>query len=121
MQEEQVIFAQGFEYGWHHSVVHAGTFAAQMSSFHELGDRRFEMCSPAWLSLYFALLAISTKLVDEPRQLHLGWTEEQSAAHASVWFQCSISCLYRYNFLQNYDFFTLQAIALLVLSGRDAG
>lgn len=36
-------------------------------------------------------------------------------------FMCSIACLYRHNFLQLHDFSCLQAIAVLVLSGRDAG
>ena len=36
-------------------------------------------------------------------------------------FQCAIACLYRHNFLQNHDLACLQAIAILVLSGRDAG
>ncbi|ORY85954.1 hypothetical protein BCR35DRAFT_302554 [Leucosporidium creatinivorum] len=121
LAEEEVVFGQGFDFGWHHSVVHAGTFSAQLAAFRELGEERFERCSPAWLSLYFALLAVSTKLVDSTQQEHLGWTEEQAAINASTWFQASISCLYRHNYLQNYDFFTLQAIALLVLSGRDAG
>lgn len=102
-------------------MVHAGTFTAQLAAFRELGEERFEKCSPAWLSLYFSLLAVSTKLVSSAQQDDLGWTEEQAAINASTWFQASISCLYRHNFLQNYDFFTLQAIALLVLSGRDAG
>lgn len=104
-----------------HSVVHAPTFYQQLAAFRELGDDRFERGSLAWLSLYFALLAVSAKLVQPEQQDKMGWSEAETSANASRWFSCSIACLYRFNFLQCHEFSCLQAIALLVLSGRDAG
>ncbi|GAA5872501.1 hypothetical protein JCM1840_006079 [Sporobolomyces johnsonii] len=120
--EEDVVFRQGLErYGWHHSVIHPPAFFAQLAAFRDLGHERFERCSLGWLSSYFALLAVSTKLVGPAEQADLGWSEEETSRAASRWFQCAIACLYRQNFLQCHDFACLQAIALLVLSGRDAG
>ncbi|GJN93826.1 hypothetical protein Rhopal_006884-T1 [Rhodotorula paludigena] len=121
-EQEDTIFRQGLErFGFHHSVVHAPTFYQQLAAFRELGDDRFERSSLAWLSLYFALLAVSAKLVEPEQQDEMGWSEAETSANASRWFSCSIACLYRFNFLQCHDFSCLQAIALLVLSGRDAG
>ncbi|BGP73568.1 Zn(2)-C6 fungal-type domain-containing protein [Rhodotorula toruloides] len=120
--QEDIVFRQGLErYGFHHAVVHAPTFWSQLAAFRNLGDDRFERASLAWLSLYFALLAVSAKLVDREQQDAMGWTEAETSGAASRWFMCSIACLYRHNFLQLHDFSCLQAIAVLVLSGRDAG
>ncbi|GAA5933482.1 hypothetical protein JCM1841_001328 [Sporobolomyces salmonicolor] len=120
--EEDVVFRQGLErYGWHHSVIHSPFFFAQLAAFRDLGYERFERCSLGWLSSYFALLAVSTKLVGPAEQAELGWSEEETSRAACRWFQCAIACLYRQNFLQCHEFACLQAIALLVLSGRDAG
>ncbi|KAM0786143.1 hypothetical protein ACM66B_006951 [Microbotryomycetes sp. NB124-2] len=119
--EEEVILNRGRAFSWHHSVVHGPTWSQQVHEFWELGESRFERASPAWLSLYFAMLATSTKLLDEEEQLALGWSEAQTSAIACKYFDCSVSCLYRQNFLATYDFFTLQAIALLVIAGRDTG
>ncbi|KAK4048405.1 hypothetical protein OIV83_004751 [Microbotryomycetes sp. JL201] len=119
--EEEVILNRGRAFSWHHSVIHMPTWSQQVHDFWELGEARFERASAAWLSLYFAVLAISTKLLDEEEQLALGWSEAQTSATACKFFDCSVSCLYRQNFLANYDFFTLQAIALLVIGGRDTG
>ncbi|KAL7341204.1 Proteophosphoglycan ppg4 [Rhodotorula toruloides] len=120
--QEDIVFHQGLErYGFHHAVVHAPTFWSHLAAFRNLGDDRFERASLAWLSLYFALLAVSAKLVDREQQDAMGWTEAETSGAASRWFTCSIACLYRHNFLQLHDFSCLQAIAVLVLSGRDAG
>ncbi|KAK4052327.1 hypothetical protein OIO90_004408 [Microbotryomycetes sp. JL221] len=149
--EEEVILSRGAHFGWHHSVVHAPMFARQLQEFWDLGEDRFERASSAWLSLYFAMLAVSTKLLDEEEQLALGWSEgtfsgrhdtdgvvadflsqwmaEQTAETATKYFDCCVSCLYRQNFLASYDsgvdalppVFALQAIALLVIGGRDTG
>lgn len=104
-----------------HSVVHSPTFKAQLSASWSLGDRRFDACSPSWLALYFALLAVSTKLMSDADRTPISWTEGTTSARATQWFDCAIACLYRANFLQNHDLHALQAIALLALSGRDAG
>ncbi|KPV71969.1 uncharacterized protein RHOBADRAFT_56112 [Rhodotorula graminis WP1] len=120
--QEDVIFSQGLQvYGFHHAVVHAPTFYAQLAAFRDLGESRFESGSLAWMSMYFALAAVSTKLVEVEQQEDLGWTEAETSAAASRFFLCSVACLYRHNFLQHQDLSCLQAIALLVLSGRDAG
>ncbi|GAA6060817.1 hypothetical protein JCM10212_000590 [Sporobolomyces blumeae] len=120
--EEDVIFRQGLDrYGWHHSVIHPPTFYGQLAAFRELGMDRFDRASLAWMSSYFALLAISTKLLGPSEQDELEWTEEETSEAAARWFNCAIACLYRQNFLQCHDFACLQSIALLVLSGRDAG
>lgn len=34
-----------------HAVVHSDTFKAQVEASWELGDKRFDVCSPAWLAL----------------------------------------------------------------------
>jgi len=104
-----------------HAVVHAPIFYSQLAAFRDLGEARYETGSLAWMSLFFALLAVSAKLVEVEQQEDLGWTEAETSAAASRWFLCSVSCLYRHNFLQHPDLSCLQAIALLVLSGRDAG
>ncbi|BGP27437.1 hypothetical protein JCM10295v2_006405 [Rhodotorula toruloides] len=120
--QEDIVFRHGLDrYGFHHAVVHGPTFWSQLAAFRNLGDDRFERASLAWLSMYFALLAVSAKLVDRDQQDAMGWTEAETSAAASRWFTCSIACLYRHNFLQLHDFSCLQAIAVLVLSGRDAG
>ncbi|GAA6051431.1 hypothetical protein JCM3770_000517 [Rhodotorula araucariae] len=120
--QEDIVFQQGLErFGFHHAVVHAPTFYAQLSAFRDLGEARFEQCSLAWMSMYFALLAVSAKLVEPDQQDEMGWTEAETTAAASRWFLCSVACLYRHNFLQYPDLSCLQAIGLLVLSGRDAG
>ncbi|GAA5853014.1 hypothetical protein JCM9279_003783 [Rhodotorula babjevae] len=120
--QEDVIFSQGLEiFGFHHAVIHAPTFYNQLAAFRDLGETRYETGSLAWMSMYFALLAVSAKLVEVEQQEDLGWTEAETSAAASRWFLCSVACLYRHNFLQHPDLSCLQAIALLVLSGRDAG
>ncbi|GAA5980634.1 hypothetical protein JCM5350_003571 [Sporobolomyces pararoseus] len=120
--EEDVIFRVGLDkYGWHHSVIHRPTFHGQLAAFRDLGEDRFDRASLAWMSSYFALLAISTKLLGQDEQNELEWSEEETSEAAARWFNCSISCLYRHNFLQAHDFTCLQAISLLVLSGRDCG
>ncbi|BGP51444.1 hypothetical protein JCM10450v2_007386 [Rhodotorula kratochvilovae] len=120
--QEDVVFQQGLgRFGFHHAVLHAPTFYAQLAAFRDLGEGRFEQSSLAWMSMYFALLAVSAKLVEPSEQDDLGWTEAETSALASRWFLCSVACLYRHNFLQHPDLASLQAIALLVLSGRDAG
>ncbi|GAA5867658.1 hypothetical protein JCM8547_001333 [Rhodosporidiobolus lusitaniae] len=121
-EAETVLLHVGLDlFGFHHSVVHPSSFRSQVAAFHALGDDAFSQASPAWLSLYFALLAVSAKLVSREQSADLGWTDERMFKAASDWFECSVACLYRSNFLQVHDFFTLQAIAVLVLSGRDAG
>ncbi|GAA5930710.1 uncharacterized protein JCM15063_002438 [Sporobolomyces koalae] len=120
--EEDVIFRAGLDrFGWHHSVIHRPTFYGQLAAFRDLGEDRFERASLAWMSCYFALLAISTKLLSTEEQNELDWLEEETSEAASRWFFCSISCLYRFNYLEVHDFACLQAISLLVLSGRDCG
>ncbi|CEQ42687.1 SPOSA6832_04540, partial [Sporobolomyces salmonicolor] len=130
--EEDVVFRQGLErYGWHHSVIHSPFFFAQLAAFRDLGYERFERCSLGWLSSYFALLAVSTKLVGPAEQAELGWSEEETSRAACRWFQTSFSATsVRSTFSRSFVFTTdaasslvacLQAIALLVLSGRDAG
>ncbi|GAA6007552.1 hypothetical protein JCM11491_004204 [Sporobolomyces phaffii] len=120
--EEDVIFRVGLDrYGWHHSVIHRPTFYGQLAAFRDLGEDRFDRASLSWMSGYFALLAVSTKLLGQDEQAELDWTEEETSEAAARWFNCSISCLYRHNFLQAHDFTCLQAISLLVLSGRDCG
>ncbi|POY73032.1 hypothetical protein BMF94_3870 [Rhodotorula taiwanensis] len=120
--QEEIILQQGVDvYGFHHAVVYGSDFHAQVSAFQDLGEDRFDRASLAWLSAYFALLAVSAKLVTPAQQDQIGLTEGEMSACASRWFLCSISCLYRHNFLQNHDLACLQAIAILVLSGRDAG
>ncbi|GAA5931515.1 hypothetical protein JCM10213_003130 [Rhodosporidiobolus nylandii] len=109
------------QFGFHHSVVHAPTFRSQLAAFRSLGDDRFSRASLPWLSLYFALLAVSAKLISRDQTTALGWTDDMMFKSASDWFECSVACLYRANFLQAHDFSALQAIAVLVLSGRDAG
>ena len=64
---------------------------------------------------------MSTKLLSDVERTPISWTEVTAAARANQWFDCAIACFYRANFLQNHDFHALQAIALLALSGRDAG
>ncbi|GAA5903309.1 uncharacterized protein JCM6883_002757 [Sporobolomyces salmoneus] len=120
--EEDVIFRTGLDrYGWHHSVIHRPTFYGQLTAFRELREDRFDRASLAWMSTYFALLAVSTKLLSDDEQNELEWSEEETSEAAARWFNCSISCLYRHNFLQAQDFECLKAISLLVLSGRDCG
>ncbi|GAA5827812.1 hypothetical protein JCM11251_007683 [Rhodosporidiobolus azoricus] len=119
---EAILLEVGLDlYGFHHAVVHAATFRAQLAAFRSLGEDAFSRASPAWLSLYFAILAVSAKLVSREQTAEMGWSDERMFQAAGDWFECSIACLYRSNFLQVHDFFALQAIALLVLSGRDAG
>ncbi|GAA5979254.1 hypothetical protein JCM11641_001974 [Rhodosporidiobolus odoratus] len=119
---EQALIHVGLEqYGFHHAVVHLPTFRCQLAAFHDLGEDRFGRASLAWLSQYFAILAISAKLIPREETAAIGWTDDGMFKAASDWFDCSIACLYRFNFLQVHDFSALQAISLLVLSGRDAG
>ncbi|GAA6015460.1 hypothetical protein JCM10207_008602 [Rhodosporidiobolus poonsookiae] len=121
-EAETALLSVGLDqYGFHHAVVHAPSFRAQRAAFHQLEEDKFLRASPAWLSLYFALLAVSAKLISREETAELGWTDEEMFRSASSWFDCSIACLYRANFLQVHDFSCLQAIAVLVLSGRDAG
>ncbi|KWU43828.1 hypothetical protein RHOSPDRAFT_26089 [Rhodotorula sp. JG-1b] len=121
-EQEKIIFHQGLDvYGFHHAVIHAPDFYAQVEAFHELGNGQFDLASLAWLSAYFALLAVSAKLVTPEQQDEMGFNDAEMSACANRWFQCAIACLYRHNFLQNHDLACLQAIAILVLSGRDAG
>ncbi|KAK4701759.1 hypothetical protein P7C70_g4471, partial [Phenoliferia sp. Uapishka_3] len=122
LAQEDVILRQGIDFfGWHHRVFHAPTFYAQVSAFWELGEERFDVCSPAWLALYFAMLSVGTKLLGPQEQDRLDWDEEETAELGGRWFECCIACLYRQNFLENHDIHSLQAIALLTLTGRDAG
>ncbi|GAA5895680.1 hypothetical protein JCM6882_000367 [Rhodosporidiobolus microsporus] len=119
---ESVLLEVGLDlFGFHHAVVHGPTFRGQLAAFRSLGEDAFSRASPAWLSLYFAILAVSAKLVSREKTEEMGWSDERMFKAASDWFECCVACLYRSNFLQVHDFFTLQAIALLVLSGRDAG
>ncbi|GAA5990398.1 hypothetical protein JCM10908_007352 [Rhodotorula pacifica] len=121
-EQERIIFHQGLDvYGFHHAVVYAPDFYAQVQAFHGLGNGRFDLASLAWLSAYFALLAVSAKLVTPEQQDEMGFNDAEMSACANRWFLCAIACLYRHNFLQNHDLACLQAIAILVLSGRDAG
>lgn len=102
--QEDIVFHQGLErYGFHvsqltyaaynqadlcliqHAVVHAPTFWSHLAAFRNLGDDRFERASLAWLSLYFALLAVSAKLVDREQQDAMGWTEAETSGAASRW------------------------------------
>lgn len=69
-----------------HSVVHAPTFRSQLSAFRHLGDDAFQQASPAWLSLYFAILAVSAKLVSREQTAELDWTDEKMQKSASEWF-----------------------------------
>ncbi|KAI5481631.1 C6 transcription factor (Mut3) [Pseudohyphozyma bogoriensis] len=120
--QEDALFRHGVEFlGWHHRVFHGQTFYKQVAAFWDLGAERFDKASPAWLALYFALVSVSAKLLGIQEQRQLGWTEEETSALASKWFACCISNLYRHNFLEHHDIFSLQAIAVLALSGRDAG
>ncbi|GAA5862114.1 hypothetical protein JCM3774_006179 [Rhodotorula dairenensis] len=121
-EQEKIIFHRGLDvYGFHHAVVYAPDFHAQVSAFHDLGNGRFDLASLAWLSAYFALLAVSAKLVTPEQLDEMGLNDADMSACANRWFLCAIACLYRHNFLQNHDLACLQAIAILVLSGRDAG
>ncbi|KAM0749706.1 hypothetical protein T439DRAFT_326582 [Meredithblackwellia eburnea MCA 4105] len=120
--QADLIMRQAIDYfGWHHRTVHAPTFYAQVASFRAVAGRDFDRASVAWLSLYFAVLSVGTKLLGKKEMDRLNWTEEQTAIMGSRWFDCCISCLYRYNFLENHDLYCLQAISILTLSGRDAG
>lgn len=102
--QEDIVFRQGLEqYGFHvalpllcaskgadahlaqHAVVHAPTFWSQLAAFRNLGDDRYERASLAWMSLYFALLAVSGKLVDREQQDAMGWSEAETSAAASRW------------------------------------
>ncbi|GAA6036232.1 hypothetical protein JCM8097_006848 [Rhodosporidiobolus ruineniae] len=119
---ESVLLDVGLDlYGFHHAVVHSATFRAQVTAFHSLGEDAFTRASPAWMSLYFAVLAVSAKLITREQTDEVGWTDEQMFKAAGDWFDCCVACLYRANFLQVHDLSSLQAIAILVLSGRDAG
>jgi hypothetical protein len=52
-----------------------------------------------------------------------GWISPQTGDQsmlAKKWFECSMACLYRSNFLQCHTIFSVQAICVLVVSGQDA-
>lgn len=66
-------------------MVYGPDFHAQVKAFRDLGEDRFERASLAWLSSYFALLAVSAKLVNLPQQEELGLDDADMSACASRW------------------------------------
>ncbi|KAM0752346.1 hypothetical protein T439DRAFT_347217 [Meredithblackwellia eburnea MCA 4105] len=106
--------------GWHHGAVHAPSFKRETLEFWNWGERRMEVASPAWLALWYALLVVGVGNLAEGQGQLLGIMEDERSYLARTWFDCSLSCLYMANFLQNHSVYAVQAIAVLVVTGQDA-
>ena len=58
--------------GWHLSVLHAPTFMEEYVKFWALAPHSFDRTPPAWLSLFFALLAVGAAMLPLEQQILLG-------------------------------------------------
>lgn len=105
---------------WHHGAVHAPSFRREVEEFWSWGNRRVDVCNPAWLALYFSMLVVGVGNIAPGMAESVSLTEEDQSTLARRWFDCSMACLYRSNFLQNHTIFGIQAITVLVVSGQDA-
>ena len=70
--------------GWHHAAVHSPSFKREVAEFWGWGERRMDVCSPAWLALWFALLVVGVGNLAEGQAAVLGISEGAPifAAHA---------------------------------------
>ncbi|KAM0787107.1 hypothetical protein ACM66B_006362 [Microbotryomycetes sp. NB124-2] len=107
--------------GWHHAALHAPTFKRELSEFWSLRDEeRIKVVDPAWLAILFAVLVVGVANLHPGLDKYLAFSTEEQNSLARKWFDCSMACLYRANFMQQHSLHTLQAIAVLVVSGQDA-
>lgn len=71
--------------GWHHAAVHSPSFKQEVAEFWAWGDRRMDLCSPAWLGLWFALLVVGVGNLAEGQAASLGISEGAPPAFDLLW------------------------------------
>lgn len=73
---------------WHHSALHAPTFRSELEEFWDWGERRFEICNPAWLALWYALLVVGVANLAQGQGQRLGISEGEIdvLVLSQVWF-----------------------------------
>ncbi|KAK4047849.1 hypothetical protein OIV83_005192 [Microbotryomycetes sp. JL201] len=107
--------------GWHHGALHAPTFKRELSEFWSINDEeRISLVDPSWLAIVFAVLVVGVANWHPVLDAYISFSNEEQNSLAKKWFDCSMVCLHRANFMQNHSLYSLQAIAILVVSGQDA-
>lgn len=119
-QADQIIMHSVVWLGWHHSAIHAPSFAREVAEFWSWGERRVELANPAWLALLFAVLTVGVTSLAPGQHAMMGLSEGDQAEFGRRWFEASLACLYRANFIQSHTIFSVQTICVLVVSGQDA-
>ncbi|ORY85373.1 hypothetical protein BCR35DRAFT_302847 [Leucosporidium creatinivorum] len=123
--ETQAILRHALDWtGWYHGCCHAPTFEAEVAEFWSLGDKRVELVNPSWLALFFAQLSSGVKHMTREQLSALGTyglSEDEAKTLSKTHQQASLACLYRSNFLESHQFFSVQTIAILVITGQDGG
>lgn len=78
-QQGSIILTHSLEQlAWHHGAVHAPSFSREVEEFwswSSSGEKRVEVCNPAWLALFFAMLVVGVGNLAPGMAEVLGLTE----------------------------------------------
>jgi hypothetical protein len=61
--------------GWHSGAIHAPSFKTEVAEFWNWGENRVDVCNPAWLALYFAMLVVGVGNLAAGQAPSLGMSE----------------------------------------------
>ncbi|GAA5948642.1 hypothetical protein JCM3765_004953 [Sporobolomyces pararoseus] len=106
---------------WQHSAVHAGQFRAEHSEFLSWGEKRGELVNQAWIALYFSLLCVGVKHMSEQEAQEGGISAEDRTKLPKIYFDSSVAALHRANFLSKHTIYTVQTIAVMIISCQEVG
>ncbi|KAF2805610.1 uncharacterized protein BDZ99DRAFT_540148 [Mytilinidion resinicola] len=108
---------------WYHGSFHAPTFRSQLQEFYDThnGSILSSGISLQWAALLFSVLAGSLTCAN--RQIAQTWgfmdTEQDTLSHR--WYQGTITCLYRGEYMAHYSLDSVEAIATLTISAHMIG
>ncbi|GAA6006025.1 hypothetical protein JCM11491_004094 [Sporobolomyces phaffii] len=106
---------------WQHTAVHVGQFRAEHAEFQSWGDKRGQLVNQAWAALYFALLCVGVKHMDQEEARKGGISPEDRARLPRVYFDSSIASLHRANFLSKHSIYTVQTIVVMIITCQEVG
>lgn len=106
---------------WQHSAVHVGQFRAEHSEFQSWGEKRGQLVNQAWIALYFSLLCVGVKHMSEQEAQAGGISPEDRTKLPKIYFDSSVAALHRANFLSKHSIYTVQTIAVMIISCQEVG
>lgn len=108
-------------FGWQHGAVHMPSFEAESVEFYSWGERRFSMVNQSWLALFYAILCVGVKHMSAETAAECSISTDDLKNLPKRYFDASVESLHRANFLAKHSIFSVQTIAILVMTCQDVG